>query len=71
MDALSLDDPLGYVKISGQELCAGEGKLMEYKIAPPKGKEGVDAGILNVRFRRATKSDYESLQNNEMKQLFD
>lgn len=69
-DTLTPDDHLGTVRVPGHELCAGTGALMEKTIEPPKGKEGVDAGTLNIRCRRATDSDFESLKNRERKQLF-
>jgi hypothetical protein len=66
MDMLSADDPLGTVQVEGHVVCSGEGKLTEFKIAPPKGIAGIDAGVLNLRFWRGTATDIE-----EYRQLFE
>ena len=79
-DLIGGDDPLGTVILDGYDLmaCYDEdeeekdvGRLREYKIHPPKGQGGVDAGTLTIRYRRAFRSDFESLKNKEKKNLFD
>jgi C2 domain len=64
------DDPMGEVFVKAQELLEGKGELKEYKIKPPKGFEGLDAGTLTIRYRKGTRADYESLKNKEKKCLF-
>ena len=71
------DDPLGNVILDGYDLisCYDEKienveRLRDYKIHPPKGQEGVNAGTLTIRFRKATRSDYDSLKSMEKKDLF-
>lgn len=76
-DLIGGDDPLGTVILDGYDLvgCYDDeaedaGRLREYKIHPPKGQEGVNAGTLTIRCRRATRPDYDSLKYMEKKNLF-
>lgn len=70
-DLIGGDDPLGHVKLDGHDLYEEEGDLREFDIVPPNGQEGVDAGTLTIRCRRATRFDFESLKNKEKRNLFD
>ena len=58
------DDPLGHVFLSAQDLYGEEGDVIQHKIIPPKGQDGVDAGTMFIRCRRANKFDFVSLKNN-------
>ena len=69
-DFIGGDDPMGHVFVESKDLLQGQGELKEYEIIPPEDRAEENAGILTIRYRKATRADYESLQNKEKRPLF-
>lgn len=56
-DTLGRNDDLGYVVVSGKQLCEAKGERMVLKLSPPEGSKHQEAGALNLRCRAATNYD--------------
>ena len=56
-DRTSKSDDLGYVQVSGKDLCEANGQRMTLKLTPPEGRELSEAGVLNLRCRPMTAYD--------------
>ena len=69
-DLIGGDDPLGKVHVEGFNFIEERGRR-EFKIEPPKGQEGADAGTLTIRWRKANRADQEAYKSKDKKLVFD